>query len=216
MPSRTRRIHLFRAHAVTVSSRLSGVAKIEQDSGGYGTIARVRKVIGRRIFIQISNGNLGWIDHDGSLELEEGQIIFVFTDHIDEAPEDLWPEELQISVVRIKNDEFTVLEYAGQIRCVPTTNIDYTKGNTVEFLPSGVIRVLDTMPLSLLELPDITDATIQDFKVDTATDNISFEDFEGLPHIVARARKLIETPLKYRDRLAVRFPPRSGHGSCYE
>lgn len=178
------------------------MADIERASGSYGPIARVRKVVGTRIYIQIPNGNFGWFDLEEPLDLHEDQIIVIFSDHIEPAPQDLWLEDPQISVVRIKNEDVTVLEYAGQIRSIPTNEIDYAKGNTVEYLSTGVTRVIDVMPLSLLDQPDITDSTIQAFKVDTRTDLVTFHDFGGLPHVIARARKLIETPLKYGDRLA--------------
>lgn len=175
---------------------------IEDDSGGYGTIARVRKIDGGRIFIQLPNGTFGWADLQPPLTFQEGQVVLIFSDRVEVVPEVLWHEDPQISVVRIKTDDVTILEYAGTIKSIPTNSIEYAKGNTVEFLSTGVTRVLDEMPLSLLELPDIANSEIEAFKIDTGNDASSFDDFGGLQHIVARARKLIETPLKYGDRLA--------------
>jgi transitional endoplasmic reticulum ATPase len=155
------------------------------------------------------NGNLAWVSTPQPVDFPQGQVVLVFTDRIEPAPEDLWDEDPMVSVVRIKNGETTVVEYAGQIRRIPTSDVKYDVGNTVEFLPSGVTRVLATTPLSLLDLPEIGDKAIDGFKIDATDDLGSFEDFAGLPAVIERARKLIETPLKYSKELAEIGAPRA-------
>lgn len=101
-----------------------------------------------------------------------------------------------------QNSETTVVEYAGQIRTIPTNDVEYEVGNTVEFLPSGVTKVLDSTPLSILELPEIGDKAISEFEVKDTHNLGTFDDFGGLPDIIERARKLIETLLRYSKELS--------------
>ena len=183
---------------------------IEEASGGLGQLARVRKVVGEtRIYIEVPNGSLGWVDMPRAIDFEASQVVLVFNDHIEPAPEDLWHEDPIISVVRIKNEDTTVVEFAGHIRSIPTNDVKYEVGNTVELLSTGIVRVLDAAPLSLLDLPEITDRTIESFKVKATDDLGTFEDFGGLPDVIHRARKLIETPLKYSKELVEIGAPRA-------
>jgi transitional endoplasmic reticulum ATPase len=50
-------------------------------------------------------------------------------------------------------------------------------------------------------LPEIDDADIGHFLVDTATIDETFADFGGLPEVIKRAQDLIVAPLKYRNAL---------------
>ena len=84
---------------------------------------------------------------------------------------------------------------------MPTrSDVEYHQGNTVEVLASGVVRVLSEQP-RILDLPEIDDSTIKHFV--KASDEIdeTFDDFGGLLEVVERAKRLIETPLKYRAAL---------------
>lgn len=186
------------------------MVEIDDGSGGAGQLARVRTIVGaHRIYLEFPNGNLAWIGTSESVDFKEGQIVLIFNSRVEPAPEDLWHEDPQVSVVRVKNSDTTVLEYAGHIYSIPTNNTSYEVGNTVEFLPAGVTRVLDTAPLSILDLPEIPDKAINEFKIDV-TDNLgTFEDFGGLPGVVGRAQKLIETPLRYSKELDEIGAPRA-------
>jgi transitional endoplasmic reticulum ATPase len=197
-----RLISAFEAHDRRGSPSLVRVVDIDDGSGGAGQLARVRKVVGaHRTYIEFPHGTLAWVDTPEPADFEEGQVVLIFNNRIEPAPEDLWHEDPQVSVVRIKNGDVTVLEYAGHINTIPTNDVNYEVGNTVEFLQTGVNRVLDTAPLSILDLPEIAEDAIKGFQVDVAEDLGTFDDFEGLPGVVGRARKLIETPLKYRKEL---------------
>jgi transitional endoplasmic reticulum ATPase len=130
-----------------------------------------------------------------------GQVVLALNDRIESAPEALWHEEPFISVVRIKNVDTTVLEFAGAPRSIPTNDVSYEVGYTVEALSSGVVRVLDTKPLSLVDLPEVSDEAVESFIVKNTSEIGDLNDFGGLPEVIQRARKLIETPLKYADQL---------------
>lgn len=174
-----------------------------RDTSGWGQVARIREIVDEhRLYIEMPNGSLGWADISDTTEFFVGQVILIFNDHIESAPEGLWHEDPFISVVRIKNSDTTVLEFAGPPRSVPTNAVPYEVGYTVEALSSGVIRVLDTKPISLVDLPEISDAAVEGFIVRNTIDIGNLTDFGGLPEVTQRARKLIETPLLHAEKLA--------------
>lgn len=139
------------------------VTDIDEWSGAPGQLARVRRVVGgTRIYVEFPNASLAWVGTPEPVAFQDGQIVLLFPDRVEPAPPELWREDPMVSVVRIKNSETTVVEYAGQIRSIPTNDVEYEVGNTVEFLPSGVTKVLDSTPLSILELPEIGDKAISE------------------------------------------------------
>jgi transitional endoplasmic reticulum ATPase len=173
-----------------------------EDSSGWGFLVRVREVVDkRRIYVEHPNGSVGWIDTPTPVSFASGETILAFEDRIEAAPDSIWREDPFISVVRIKNSDHTVLEYAGHVRKIPTNSVQYEVGNTVEALPSGVVHVLDAAPLSIIDLPSVDEKTVHQFIVESTEGLGTFDDFGGLPEVVKRARKLIETPLKYREQL---------------
>ena len=68
------------------------------------------------------------------------------------------------------------------------------------FVERGRI-VLDEKPIRYLEIPGVDDAVVEGFRA-APSGAESFDDFGGLPHVVARARELIELPLQHRDALS--------------
>jgi transitional endoplasmic reticulum ATPase len=172
------------------------------DSSGWGQVARISEIAGNRVYVELPNGSIGWADISDTREFHARQVVLVFPDRIEPALDSLWHEDPFISVVRIKNADITVLEFAGPPRAVPTNKVPYEVGYTVEALSSGVVRVLDTKPISLLDLPAISDDAVEGFVVGNTADIGTLDDFGGLPEVTERARKLIETPLKYSEQLA--------------
>ena len=85
-----------------------------------------------------------------------------------------------------------------------TTEPDYDVDNTVEAEDTqGVVRVLSETPIRYIDLPTVSDNIIDDFRWKPSEDReIGFEDFGGLKEVVARARELIEVPLKNREALS--------------
>ena len=83
-------------------------------------------------------------------------------------------------------------------------NRDYDVDNTVEAEDTqGVVRVLSETPIRYIDLPTVSDNIIDDFRWKPSEDReIGFEDFGGLKEVVARARELIEVPLKNREALS--------------
>ncbi len=172
-------------------------------------IARVRTVQldGRRLYIEFRNGQIATVDRDEPFEFEVGSVLLINSDgnQIDAAPDNLWPEESWVGIVRLKRSDTTVVDSgSGRWIMLPTRgDIDYSEGNTVEARNNyGVVRILSKEPIKYLDLPAVDDSIIAKFKVPKGSRKETFDDFGGLPDVVERARELIEVPLKRRDALS--------------
>ena len=88
---------------------------------------------------------------------------------------------------------------------VPTvTTLCYETGNTVQAGDvQGVTRVLSETPIKYIDLPQVDDSVIDRFRSKHPDESdLGFDDFGGLPEVVARARELIEVPLRNNERLS--------------
>ena len=182
--------------------------------GPRGRLVRVTAIDddGWRIYFDLRDGRSGWLeglDHDYSagdvLLLPEDTIADDGNGQIEKVPDSAWPDALWVGVVRIKLDDVTVIESSGRLRTVPTQNEpDYEAGNTVQAGDvRGVVRVLATAPIKLIDLPAVDDAVIEQFRWSPPErDTLGFDDFGGLSDVVARARELIEVPLQSHDALS--------------
>lgn len=75
-------------------------------------------------------------------------------------------------------------------------------GNTVEIRGDEIVRVLAEEPLKYLGLNDGLEVPADSFLVKPDALNETFDDFGGLPDVVARASELIEIPLRHREQLS--------------
>ena len=179
--------------------------------GPSGQLAKVIAVSedGGRVFFDLRNGNTGWFDYPDRV-CNVGNILLLTigedgNQRVEKVPTNAWPDQLSIGIVRIKEEDFTVITVGGQNRKVPTTtNVEYEVGNTVEAGDvQGVVRVLSNTPISLIDLPSLDDSITDQFLWQpTDGAKFDFDDFGGLQEIVDRARELIEVPLQNRDALS--------------
>lgn len=171
------------------------------------SVARVRSVQedGELLYLEFRNGLFGTVSGTGLPQVTIGDVVLVRSEpnHIELAPQDLWPAESWVGVVRLKLDDVTVLaDPNGRWRMLPTRkDLSYREGNTVEALDSGIVRVLADDPIKYIDLPAVDDATIAKFRSDGGTTRVSFDDFGGLQDVVERARELIEVPLTHKQQL---------------
>lgn len=170
-----------------------------------GTLARVRHVSddGRVVFLDYRNGFTATATSDAHFELVGGDVVLVRNGFIDRVPNEVWPEEMLVGVVRLKHEDVTLLDGGGRWHSIPTrTDVDYRVGNTVEARESvGVFRVLQEEPVRLIDLPDVDETIVSRFRVDATARAVSFDDFGGLRDVVARAKELVEVPLLHHDKL---------------
>ena len=178
--------------------------------GPTGSLARVTAVSddNYRVFFELKNGHTGWLeqaDHRhcvGDTLLITGEIQ---NPQVEKVPNDTWPEELWIGNVKIKLPDITVIESSGKLRTVPTTNDpQYEVGNAVQAdHVRGIARVLSQNPIKYIDLPGIDANVIAKFRWTPSDDpQLSFNDFGGLPAVVARARELIEVSLQKHEELS--------------
>lgn len=177
--------------------------------GPAGQLFRIRRVERdrRRVFVELTNGNVATIDADVPDDWEEGAVLLFTnasgTQSADIVPPELWPEEVWVGVVRLKLADVTIVEVNGQLRRLPPGVVEYKVGNTIEGRnTAGVTRVLSQDPLRLIELPDVDESVADRFIVPPEDqEHLSFDDFGGFPHLVRRGRDLIEQALKNHDAL---------------
>ena len=177
-----------------------------------GTLARITAIDNdddRRVYIDFRDGKTGsfvGIEHDYVV----GDVLLVTENtenhqmNIRRVPRSTWPDALWVGVVKIKLPDITVVNSSTRFRIVPTVNMpEYKEGNTVLAGDvQGVTRVLSKSPIKYIDLPEIDDTTIARFRSERPKESdLSFADFGGLPEVVARARELIEVPLREKGPL---------------
>lgn len=129
-------------------------------------------------------------------------VVNAAEDHVRLVPAALWPEEPTVAVVRLRLEDATVVDVSGAHRLLPPGGADCAVGNTVEVRGDEIVRVLAEEPLKYLGLNDDPQTPAESFLVTHETLTETFDDFGGLPQVVARARELIEMPLRHRDLLS--------------
>jgi transitional endoplasmic reticulum ATPase len=173
------------------------------ETGPRADLARVTLVGdgGRLVYLDYRNGQSGNIHADVDLGLATGEVVFVRESSIERAPDELWPEEQWVGVVRLCLGDKCVVNINGNNRLVECTLIECAVDNTVAgTITRGVEAVLDEKPVRLLDLPGIDETVIEGFRVPRSGD-LSFDDFGGLRQVVERAYELIELPLKHHEAL---------------
>jgi transitional endoplasmic reticulum ATPase len=96
------------------------------------------------------------------------------------------------------------VESGGRWVMLPTrTDVAYSEGNTVEARDNyGVVRFLSEKPIRYLDPPTVDDDVVSKFESQKEGGLETFEDFGGLQDVVARARELVEVPLKRKKELS--------------
>lgn len=177
-----------------------------------GEIARVRTVSnsGHRLLLEYPGGQTATVDSESPFDLESGDVLLVSatSGHISELEPEDWPDEPQIGVVRLRHEDITLIDAGGTIVRLRTNGAGYSEGNTVEYRASiGVERVLSEKPLRYLDIAGADeDLGAERFRVEPDPGGPTFKDFGGFPHVVDRARELIELPLKHRKELTAIGP----------
>jgi ATP-dependent 26S proteasome regulatory subunit len=185
-------------------------------------VARVRAVDhdAARLYLEFRNGMFATVDGLDPFDISTtgfgiGRRVLVREndDHVELAPDELWPEEPWVGVVRLKLEDVTVIDSGGSWRLLPTRpHVDYDVGNTVEVRgDTGVVRCLSKKPIRYIDPPELDDDFITKFSPAEGDGQETFDDFGGLRDVIDRARELIEVPLKRKDELAkIRARPIKG------
>jgi transitional endoplasmic reticulum ATPase len=184
------------------------VSILNEQISARGNIARIKHIAddGRTLYLEFANGQTATASGTFEFVAEVGTVLFVRAEdnYLTPAPDELWIEETWVGIVRLKLSDLTIVDTNGRWRKVPTRDVPYREGNTVEGRDSvGVIRVLSEAPLKYFDLTAIDDELIaKTFLVQAGGNGETFDDFGGLGDVVARARELVEVPLREHTRLA--------------
>ncbi|MXZ48969.1 MAG: 26S protease regulatory subunit [Candidatus Dadabacteria bacterium] len=181
------------------------VKEISIEFGSTGYLVKITAISedGSRVYFDLRNGNTGSF-RNADQEYSIGEVLLIAdnTDNsglkIEKAPNSAWPDALWVGIVKIKLSDITVIDSGGRFRVVPTvTTPSYDIGNTVQAGDvQGVTRVLSETPIKYIDLPEVDDSVIDQFRSEHPNESdLGFDDFGGLPRVVARARELIEVPL---------------------
>ena len=183
------------------------------ESGLTGYLAKITAISedGSRVYFDLRNGNTGSFHNVEDQEYSIGEVLLIAdnTDNygleIEKVPNSAWPDALWVGIVKIKLSDITVIDSGGRFRVVPTvTTPCYDIGNTVQAGDvQGVTRVLSETPIKYIDLPEVDDSVIDQFRLKHSNESgLGFDDFGGLPKVVARARELIEVPLANSESLS--------------
>ena len=181
--------------------------------GPSGLLAKVTVVSdgGRRVYFDLRDGKTGSF-HNVDQTYAVGDVLLMTGDidnnHVDveKVPNSAWPDQVWVGIVKLKLPDITVVESGGRFRAIPTvTTPCYDTGNTVQAGDvQGVTRVLSEMPIKYIDLPQVDDSVIDRFRsTHPGEADLGFGDFGGLPEVVARARELIEVPLRNSQSLSM-------------
>lgn len=179
--------------------------------GPLHVLAKVKAIEddGRLHYLQLLNGSYTWFASEEPMEFEIGDWALVGEKTINYAPEELWPDERWLGIVKSKLPDLTILDASGLLRLVPTNGVGYEIGNTVLVTDEGVDRVVDERPLRRDSDP-LDESALAPYLVPPSGD-LDFSKFGGLKDVVQRAMQLVEATLVKREKLkAIKARPIKG------
>ncbi|GAB2670776.1 AAA family ATPase [Kribbella swartbergensis] len=171
-----------------------------------GFVGRIKHIAAHEdvVYVELRNGTVLPCGVDDTDEFALGEIVLVGVQSmtVEKAPEEIWPEEPWIGIVRLVLKDEAVIAIGDRPRTFPLPpGLKLKAGNTVEGTDSrGVVRVLSETPIRQIEVSLADEIDISLFKTEPS-ESPSFEDFGGSDDILGRAAELIEVPLKYHEAL---------------
>jgi transitional endoplasmic reticulum ATPase len=144
-----------------------------------------------------------WTTLNGTVP-DVGDVGLISGDRWTPGDADSWTIVSSTAIVRSVLEDGTVLIDDG-LRVVPIRNpasVEVAEGNTVEYNDiEGIVRVLSNTPIRSARLSGENEEDSEDFLVPPSADGPTFAGFGGYPHVIARARELIETQFSRRELL---------------
>lgn len=158
------------------------------------------------IHIQTQKGQVGRVSNLSNIDgVEPGAIILVGQDAWEFAPEELWQESTQIATARHLLEDGAVLVDNGIgsfQRVANPRSVAARVGNVVEYTDAqGLLAVISERPIKSSLLGDDTENAESEYLRGKVGEGPNFGDFGGYPHVVARAKELIETQLNRQRQL---------------
>ncbi|MER7546504.1 AAA family ATPase [Spirillospora sp. NPDC127506] len=167
------------------------------------TVARVIHLSenGSTAYFEMRNGQTLSSDNIGEARLVVGDVVLIDLERgsLDKAPDDIWPKEPWLGVVKFVGEQRVVVDVGGQLKFYPKPpELNLREGYTVEGFdhPDHIIGIISEKPIKLLDISLSDDLSPDRFKISSPS-RTRFEDFGGYPEIVERAKELINLPLEY-------------------
>lgn len=161
--------------------------------------------LGQTLHFRLQDGRAGRASGLPNLELlSRGDVVILTDAGWESAPDDSWPDTNSIAVVRRVLDDGTVLLDASLgIRATRNDRgLAVAENNTVEYNDvDGILRVLSETPIRSRDLGMDPADIEKEYRISSSEDGPTFSDFGGYPHVIERARELIETQLERRAKL---------------
>ncbi|WP_405151080.1 AAA family ATPase [Nocardia salmonicida] len=177
---------------------------IEVDDIVEGRVALITSVSDdlKTVFFKFAAGPAGRFTSDVPVTYEAGDVVIIGGDgRITTADSSIWNEPLSVGVVRKFFGDRTLVEEGGLLRLVPSAKgINVPIGATVTFAElSGVSEIISHTPVRARD-SGVDDVDPSE-KYGPSLEKLSFDDFGGYKEVVARAKELIEIPLKRGEEL---------------
>lgn len=172
-----------------------------------GTLLRVLRADPETetVHFQLPDGRAGRASGMTNLQnAHRGDVLILGEQGWEQVPKDVWPEPNMIGIVRrLLNDETVVVDTEVRLRVVRNdSGLDLKAGNTVEYNElQGIVRIISDRPIRNGIFGNDTEDVAAQYLIDRAGGGPTFQDFGGYPHVIARARELIETQLERREEL---------------
>ena len=156
------------------------------------------------VYFRVNDGRTGRASRWAGELPTRGDLFILTEDGWETAPSDAWPETNSIAVVRRILDDGTVLLDASL--GIKTThngrNVAILVNNTIEYNDiDGIIRVVAQKPIRSRDFGMDADDVPEEYRILNSGAGPTFDDFGGYPHVIRRARELIETQLEQRTKL---------------
>lgn len=180
---------------------------MEQGFSQPRTVARVTYVSGDRTtaFLDLRNGQSITYTPPQPFDMQRGDVVFIDFDEesAEPAPQELWPDEPWIGIVRLVLSDEAIVDIGGNLKKVSRPHgIDIHDGNTVEGLaPEGIVRILADKPIRYIDISTGDSVSAEYFRRKPDA-SLTFDNFGGYAHIVERAKELIELPLERHQELS--------------
>jgi transitional endoplasmic reticulum ATPase len=166
---------------------------------------------GRSFYGKLTNGSTARFSLGDQTDLRRGDVVLVGQESWHRAPDEVWPDDSSVGVVRKILDDGVALEGGAGIRIIKgIPSVDVEIGFTVEFNDiDGIIRVVSESPLRYRDAG--VDEDLHEYLLNLNEGELSFDSFGGYESVVARAKELIETQLERKEELhAIRAQPIKG------
>lgn len=156
------------------------------------------------VHVELLNGSIMACTSEEPTSFVAGTIVLARDDTLEETSDEAWPKERTwIGVIKLIRETEVVVEVGSGLHIMPNPEpLNLRVGNTVQGIgEEKILRVISHHAIRYIDMQDIDDTTINSFKEKTDGKH-TFDDFAGSANIVARAKKLIEAPLRYHEKLA--------------